>query len=691
MHVCAAAVSSCRGAFVCEQPCINGSTNVEAEARRHGSRGNTETKSEKLKGSCKRTLRGTTTGLPEGWTLTPHHISLPKMSWCSSLRGSKFRHVFGKAATREHSYDGVPITHSVHDNHYCSANPCFIAVVTECTAGGCFLVLPIHHTGRVVPQHPRVCGHRGRVLDIKWNPFDDYSIASCSEDCTVKIWDIPAFGLQQNLTKARKTLVAHSRRVAIIEWHPTAENLLLSSAYDYKVLLWDISQAGAVILHPVRVILMPVHHRYPSEALLLSVSFNSDGSRLAVTSKDRRVRVLDPRAGKILQVLESEECLFLCLSSWGSCSADVSASAGVQLEVPPRQQGFVHQRVEDAPVHGEFLMEAQTDGPLGCRGFIRAFIRGRSRRICRSPLPFLRPRHTHALPGWKGHCNHVYTFSAHITFICQRLYLQREWGERRSWLKVSSFSLVFVCVQGDGNIRFYELSAEKPFISFLNEYRSVLPQKGLGVMPKRGLDVMGCEVFRFYRLIAVKDLVGPLSMIVPRKKSEVFQEDLYPPTAGNHAAVTAREWLLGINRDPVLMSLNPEIKPENPYAEVSSANGRLRPIAFMLAPPAAVETGDQDIIELAFLEEQLSYQDAKYPEDDLSEWQPDGTQLPLWTHCCEPLETPPPPSDQELLQAFYRQQDRIRELRMELTQKEVRILQLELEIKNYRNHMRANF
>lgn len=133
-----------------------------------------------------------------------------------------------------------------------------------------------------------------------------------------------------------------------------------------QVLLWDISQAGAVILHPVRVILMPVHHRYPSEALLLSVSFNSDGSRLAVTSKDRRVRVLDPRAGKILQVLESEECLFLCLSSWGSCSADVSASAGVQLEVPPRQQGFVHQRVEDAPVHREFLMEAQTDGPLGC-------------------------------------------------------------------------------------------------------------------------------------------------------------------------------------------------------------------------------------------------------------------------------------------------------------------------------------
>ncbi|XP_024118561.2 coronin-2A [Oryzias melastigma] len=581
MHERAAAVSSCRGAFVCKQPCINSSTNVEAEARRHGSRGNTQRRcQEKPRGSGGGTRGHTSKGLFEGRTLTPHRTSLTKMSWCSSFRGSKFRHVFGKPATREHSYDGVPITHSVHDNHYCSANPCFIAVVTECTAGGGFLVLPIHHTGRVVPQHPRVCGHRGRVLDVKWNPFDDYSIASCSEDCTVKIWDIPAFGLQQNLTKARKTLVGHSRRVAIIEWHPTAQNLLLSSAYDYKVLLWDISQAGAVILHP----------------------------------------------------------------------EDLS----------------------------EPLYEEDLDGSAGVL------------------FPFYDPD-THML---------------------------------------------YLAGKGDGNIRFYELSAEKPFISFLNEYRSVLPQKGLGVMPKRGLDVMGCEVFRFYRLIAVKDLVEPLSMIVPRKKTEVFQEDLYPLTAGNQAAVTAREWLLGINRDPVLISLNPEIKPENPYADVS--NERLSSIGFVLAPPPDVVTEDQDFIDLAFLEEQLAYQDAKYPEDvgDLSEWQPDETQLPLWTYCCEPVETPPPPSDHEvwrrsiehecvrrklltlhlsqLLQAFYRQQDQIRDLRMELTQKEVtappgpevhqqvirfhlnqthagvfhlqvRILQLELEIKNYRNHMRANF
>ena len=32
---------------------------------------------------------------------------------------------------------------------------------------------------------PKVCGHRAPVTDIKWNPFDDHVIASCSEDTTV--------------------------------------------------------------------------------------------------------------------------------------------------------------------------------------------------------------------------------------------------------------------------------------------------------------------------------------------------------------------------------------------------------------------------------------------------------------------------------------------------------------------------
>jgi len=32
---------------------------------------------------------------------------------------------------------------------------------------------------------PRISGHAGKVLDIKWSPFSDLVIASCSDDNTV--------------------------------------------------------------------------------------------------------------------------------------------------------------------------------------------------------------------------------------------------------------------------------------------------------------------------------------------------------------------------------------------------------------------------------------------------------------------------------------------------------------------------
>nr|AAH68206.1 Coro2a protein [Mus musculus] len=66
-------------------------------------------------------------------------------------------------------------------------------------------------------------------------------------------------------------------------------------------------------------------------------------------------------------------------------------------------------------------------------------------------------------------------------------------------------------------------------------------------MPKRGLDVSSCEIFRFYKLITTKSLIEPVSMIVPRR-SESYQEDIYPPTAAAQPSLTAHEWLSGMNR-----------------------------------------------------------------------------------------------------------------------------------------------
>ena len=45
-------------------------------------------------------------------------------------------------------------------------------------------------------------------------------------------------------------------------------------------------------------------------------------------------------------------------------------------------------------------------------------------------------------------------------------------------------------------------------------------------MPKRGLDVMGCEVARLIKM--EKDVVKPISFVLPRK-GDSFQEVSHPP------------------------------------------------------------------------------------------------------------------------------------------------------------------
>ena len=84
-------------------------------------------------------------------------------------------------------------------------------------------------------------------------------------------------------------------------------------------------------------------------------------------------------------------------------------------------------------------------------------------------------------------------------------------------------SITFYVVQisqGDGNIRYFEISDTAPYIHKLNQYQSASPQRGLGVMPKRGVVPAKCEIMRFYKLHTIKNLCEPISMIVPRKVRE---------------------------------------------------------------------------------------------------------------------------------------------------------------------------
>lgn len=87
----------------------------------------------------------------------------------------------------------------------------------------------MEHTGRIKPNYPKVCGHQGNVLDIKWNPFPDNIIASCSEDTSVHIWETPVGGLKWNMTAVLLEVCGHSCHAGLVEWYPMTNNILFSA------------------------------------------------------------------------------------------------------------------------------------------------------------------------------------------------------------------------------------------------------------------------------------------------------------------------------------------------------------------------------------------------------------------------------------------------------------------------------
>jgi len=128
-------------------------------------------------------------------------------------------------------------------------------------------------------------------------------------------------------------------------------------------------------------------------------------------------------------------------------------------------------------------------------------------------------------------------------------------------------SMLYLAGKGDGNIRYFEMVNEAPYFHYLSEYKSSSPQIGMGVLPKLACNVGECEIQ--VMLKATPSAIEPISFKVPRK-SDLFQEDLFPETPGEVPAMTAEEWIGGKNADPVLVSLQDGyVPPKHKALEVT--------------------------------------------------------------------------------------------------------------------------
>ncbi|XP_069783091.1 coronin-1C-like [Narcine bancroftii] len=126
-------------------------------------------------------------------------------------------------------------------------------------------------------------------------------------------------------------------------------------------------------------------------------------------------------------------------------------------------------------------------------------------------------------------------------------------------------SIVYLCGKGDSSIRYFEVTDEAPYVHYLSMFTSKDSQRGLCYMPKRGLDVKKCEIARYgwgerHSTKLHERKCEPIVMTVPRK-SDIFQEDLFPDTVGPDPALEARSGWPGKNAGPIYISLKTDIVP----------------------------------------------------------------------------------------------------------------------------------
>jgi len=61
--------------------------------------------------------------------------------------------------------------------------------------------------------------------------------------------------------------------------------------------------------------------------------------------------------------------------------------------------------------------------------------------------------------------------------------------------------VVYIAGKGETAITYYQYSTESPnYLDLLYAYKGKEPQKGFSIMPKKVVDLMGCEILRGVRV-----------------------------------------------------------------------------------------------------------------------------------------------------------------------------------------------
>ncbi|KAH8086826.1 putative Coronin-like actin binding WD repeat protein, partial [Filobasidium floriforme] len=238
------------------------------------------------------------------------------------VRPSKYRHTYSQQAKKEHNYENLKVSTSAWDTDLIKANPKFLSINYQASGGGAFLVLPLLSpfsapaipTPKLPDLLPLCRGHSGPVLDTAWHPHKEAVLASAGEDGKIFLWNFESeisnsargsegtgysgkfsgWGEENWTTPSDWEHTAfipkagQGKKVGQVVFNPVASGLLASASGDHVVRLWDVDSGK----FDEALVELKGH-----KDTVQSVCWNYTGDLLITTSRDKQIRMYDPRAG----------------------------------------------------------------------------------------------------------------------------------------------------------------------------------------------------------------------------------------------------------------------------------------------------------------------------------------------------------------------------------------------------------
>lgn len=421
-----------------------------------------------------------------------------------NTRSGKYRHLFGDNGSPESSYVGLKAS-STGESTFVKANAEYLAAA-KTGGGGPVYICRLDRPGRFPADAPTLNVHKNLVLDFDFHPFIDNMIATGSEDTHVCVSKFPTMGLKKAITEPDIRLQGHTKKVALVEFNPCASSILATASFDHTVRTWNIETGSAIGTY---------------EGLtdnVYSMGWNHDGSLFAVTGKDKKLQIFDPRKPSAAQVVDSFDGAKSSKLFWAPCLNWIGATG--HTKTSQRQIKCWDLKNMSKPIVANSIDQEAS--------------------------------------------------------VLQPMYDDDN-------------GVLYLVGKGDGTINYYELVNDDKKVYLLGTFRNAESQKGGGWVAKRALDVWKCEIARFLRLTS-KGIV-PVSFIVPRKSGkEVFQADIFPDAFAGKPSLSAQEWIKGVNKPPILMSLDPSVRQDitvdengnttfarkKTYEELVDENGQLK-------------------------------------------------------------------------------------------------------------------